>query len=151
MPTPISKADIVGVWGLAEVNRWAKNSDPNVDVAIANGLGEIRSAVSNRFDPAGFDALTSDTMPSLVKGYAIDLASEWLSRGNKRELALETAADKARSWLALIVVGKDHTFDGTLVAAISPAGGTEARMPETKNRFDSCDQFGGMRRRITGI
>lgn len=146
MSTPISKADIAGVWSMAEVNRWAKNDDSNVDTAIANGLGEIRSAVGNRFDVVKFDALAADTMPSLVKGYAIDLASEWLSRGNKREPALEAAADKARAWLGLIVAGRDHTFDGILTPLGSATGGASARVGTSRRRFDADDPCSSMAR-----
>lgn len=153
MPLPVTKADIVAVWSLAEVTRWAKaGGDPSIDVAISKGWGEIRSAALNRYTAESFDAITADTIPAVVKGYAVDLSTDWLSSGNARADEIETRAARARVWLSYLAGGSDHSFDGIAVPIGTSTGGASVRVGSTgKLKFDPDDRCGGMRRRVTGI
>ncbi len=149
MSIPVTKDDIVAVHGLADVNRWAKDDDNNVTIAIAKGWSEIRSAALNQYTADSFDAMSS--LPPIVLGYAVDLASDWLSSGNQRFDEIETRAVRARLWLARLATGFDHEFDAILTAKSEPSGGTSVRMPNLDSRFDTDDPMGQLRRRILGI
>jgi hypothetical protein len=152
MAIPISKSDLVSVHSLAEVNRWAKANDDNVSVAISKGWGEIRSAALNKYQAVSFDALTPETLPDLVKGYAVDLASDWLSSGSGRPAEIDTRATRARVWLSFLATGKDHSLDDAVLEIGTSTGSASVRVGAPGQlRFDADDPLGGLRRRVWPI
>ena len=142
MPLPIIKTDLQARLGAAEVTRYSRSVESNIDSAIEQAWGKFRSAALNVFTAASINALTATTLPKEAYSHIVSDAAEILSSGQGRPDDIDTKSEEAkqwRGWLAGASKGVVAIFDGILVKASTSAGFAARRETRVFTRTDDED------------
>ncbi len=142
MPVPDFTTDLEARLGVAEVQRFARQSLTRVDEVNAEAWAKFRSAALRVYTAASIDALTAETIPVDAKGYIVSDMADIISAGQARAADIQVKADAATLWRSRVATHNERGLDEVLTELSSGTGSDIVRVSTKSAEQDDSNASG---------